>query len=70
MKYEIICAKNTSFWNKVIIAIAMFVAIVCVFSMFVPTKNVTNNSNSQTTLYQEVTQIQAENTNATAQNRN
>ena len=70
MSYQIICAKNRAFWNKIIIFIALFVGLVCVVSMFLPTKNIDNNANSQTTLYQEISQTQTGNINSDTQNNN
>ena len=69
MSYQIICAKNRAFWNKIIIFIALFVGLVCVVSMFLPTKNIDNNANSQTTLYQEISQTQTSVNNNTQNNK-
>ncbi len=69
MSYQIICAKNRAFWNKIIIFIALFVGLVCVVSMFLPTKNIDNNANSQTTLYQEISQTQTSVNNNTQDNK-
>lgn len=36
MNYQIICLKNRAFWNKIIVFVAFFVALVYVVATFMP----------------------------------
>ena len=54
MQYQIICLKNRSFWNKILLFVAFFVVAVYCISIVMPTaKQEVSNTGA---LYQEIEQ--------------
>lgn len=61
MSYQIICLKNRAFWNKIIIFLAFFVALVYVVSVFMPTPQIAVQNDGA--LYQEIEQQRVDDAN-------
>ena len=60
MAYQIICLKNRSFWNKIVLFVAFFIVVVYCVSLIMP--DVQNEALTDGALYQQLEQeLQSEN---------
>ena len=54
MAYQIICLKNRSFWNKIVLFVAFFIVVVYCVSLIMP--DVQNEASTDGALYQQLEQ--------------
>lgn len=59
MQYQIICLKNRSFWNKILLFIALFVVVVYCISLVMPA--VERDASNQAIVNQQTQQEQQNN---------